>query len=96
MKKALTDFISYSHINLTWFGINFLLCSMPGFAIWMSNPALELKDTTKTYLPIVITLLAMHIIAFGAKIFIYSRVEPKAAEKSDDADKQVLDEVAGS
>ena len=76
MKKALTDFIMYSSINLTWFAFNFLLITMPAFSMWMSSPELELKGVTKSYMPIVLTLNISHVIAFAVKVFIYSRVPP--------------------
>lgn len=36
--KAITDFIVYSSINLTWFAMNFVLCAMPPLCIfWLNN-----------------------------------------------------------
>lgn len=37
MYKALTDFISYSSINLTWFAFNFVCVTMPPLCIYMLN-----------------------------------------------------------
>ena len=33
-KKAVLDFISYAAINLTWFALNFVLCTMPPLCIY--------------------------------------------------------------
>ena len=34
-KKAMLDFISYASVNLTWFALNFVLCTMPPLCIFV-------------------------------------------------------------
>ena len=34
-RKAVLDFISYAAINLTWFALNFVLCTMPPLCIFV-------------------------------------------------------------
>ena len=41
IKKLIQDFITYAAINLSWFNINFLLCSMPLIVMLILNPLLE-------------------------------------------------------
>ena len=34
-KKAMLDFIKYASVNLTWFALNFVLCTMPPVCIFV-------------------------------------------------------------
>lgn len=66
------DFLSYSHYNLVWFSLNFVLCTMPGIAIIFSGGILDdLNGKEHTLLPITLTLWVMHIIAFLTQVYIY-------------------------
>ena len=37
MTKAVTDFVNYASINLTWFSFNFVLCAMPPVCMYILN-----------------------------------------------------------
>ena len=72
MYKALTDFINYSAINLTWFAINFVMVTMPLVSIvllqgdYMVNP-----EASGSYESLVWILWGMHVVAFLFKMRIY-------------------------
>jgi len=76
MKKALTDFITYSSNNLTWFAFNFVLCTMPIVCIIIDNDSLYTPCGTQSYFPILYTLWGMHVVAFMCQITIYKK-DPK-------------------
>lgn len=65
------DFLSYSHFNLVWFSLNFVLCTMPGIAIYVSDEELDMNNKDHTLVPITLTLWIMHIIAFLTQVYIY-------------------------
>ena len=65
MKKVTTDFILYSSNNLTWFAFNFVLITMPPLCWLMDAFSLDKPGATQSYLPILLTLRGMHIIAFA-------------------------------
>ena len=52
--KAMSDFIVYASMNLTWFALNFVICAMPPFCIFWLNKFddLERKRCDGTYAPI--------------------------------------------
>ena len=81
-KKALMDFLSYSHYNLIWFSINFVLCTMPLVALFISNENLYLKGKDQSLVPITLTLWGMHTIVFLCQVFIYQKVEHKDEPKA--------------
>lgn len=70
-KKALMDFLSYSHYNLVWFSLNFVLCTMPAIAIIFTTSDLDMNGKDHTLIPITLTLWIMHIIAFLTQVYIY-------------------------
>jgi len=82
MKKALTDFISYSAYNIAWFAFNFVLCTMPAVCIIIESPEMEEQGKDASYFPILYTLWGMHVIAFIVQIFIYTRA-PKVTDHLD-------------
>ena len=72
MYKALTDFISYSTINLTWFAINFVMVIMPLLSIFLLQADNMVNPGAKgSYEPLIWTLWAMHVLAFGLQRRIY-------------------------
>ena len=73
MKKVLTDFITYSSNNLTWFAFNFVLVTMPPVCILLDDQDLWFAGKTSSYFKIIYTLWGMHILAFICQIFIYKR-----------------------
>mmetsp|Transcript_6940 Transcript_6940/g.9635 ORF Transcript_6940/g.9635 Transcript_6940/m.9635 type:complete len:301 (+) Transcript_6940:496-1398(+) len=82
MKKALTDYVQYSMLNLTWFAINFVTCAMPPVCIWLnSDEALDRAGYDQSFQPVIYTLWAMHLIAFLAQVFIYDTVEKKEEDE---------------
>ena len=96
MKKALTDFISYSSNNLTWFAFNFVLCTMPPICLVLDDPDLWKHKIDDSYKKITYTLWAMHVLAFVCQFFIYKR-SPKDSEKanSEQDDQFKRSDVAG-
>jgi len=76
-KKALMDFLGYSHYNLVWFSLNFVLCTMPMIALWFTDVELDMNFKDHTLVPITITLWVMHIIAFITQAFIYNALPHK-------------------
>ena len=81
IKKLIQDFITYAAINLSWFNINFLLCSMPLIVMLILNPLLEKhyddlhpEDEEKgIQLKWLIWILwVCHMIQFVTKVRIYS------------------------
>ena len=95
MYKALNDFIEYAAINLTWFAFNFVLVTMPPIVIfWLqdekSNVGMAGGDETITdedgeeekgsFVPIMYTLWAMHILHFMFQLRIYMAVEKDSSQ----------------
>ena len=84
MYKALTDFISYSAINLTWFAINFVMVTMPLLSILllqgddMVNP-----EASGSYEPLIWILWGMHMVAFGLQRRIYEPSKESAESAQD-------------
>ena len=77
-KKAIKDFIGYAAINLTWFALNFVLCTMPAFCIFVfPNDGLEIEGNTGSYLSNMYLLWGIHVITFLPKLRIYKINEPK-------------------
>lgn len=71
MYKALTDFIGYSSINLTWFSFNFVLISMPPLCMFvLQTPNQTDEDDKGSYMSVMYTLWAMHVFSF----FIQKRI----------------------
>lgn len=68
--KVLTDFIDYSKQNLTWFSLNYVLCTMPLICILLESATKHKTLHTQSYLPIMYVLWAMH----AANFFIHSLV----------------------
>lgn len=79
MYKAVTDYIIYSSYNLTWFALNFVTCCMPPLCIFGLEGHKYLEGQRKTFLPIMYTLWAMHILCFALQTRIYEYSEPKKA-----------------
>ena len=72
MNKAVTDFIVYAKINLTWFAFNFVMVTLPPICIFTYNTDhLIIHDRNESYIGIVYALWIMHIITFGMKMRIY-------------------------
>ena len=72
MNKAVTDFIVYANINLTWFAFNFVLVTLPAICIFFFNSDfLVMDDRQESYLGIIYTLWSMHMVAFLMKARIY-------------------------
>ena len=72
MSKALNDFIEYATLNLTWFSFNFVLVCMPPILLYaLDSPDLQISSRTQSYIPIMYTLWAMHLIHFAFQIRIY-------------------------
>jgi hypothetical protein len=45
VKKLLTDFIRYAALNLTWFNLNFILCTIPLLVLlWVAPTYSGLED----------------------------------------------------
>ena len=90
MYKALTDFIAYADINLTWFALNFVICIMPAVAIYgLGDFAPIVADAQGSYTPVMLTMWATHIISFAVQLRIYD-VDKKALIESE------AQEAAGS
>jgi len=64
MYKALTDYITYSSYNLTWFALNFVCCLMPPLCIFALEGSNYFEDRSQTFLPIIYVLWAMHVLCF--------------------------------
>lgn len=72
MYKALTDFISYANINLTWFAFNFVICLMPGLCIYgLGQFAPIRQNATGSFTTIMYVLWATHCVSFAAQLRIY-------------------------
>ena len=82
MKKALTDFIAYSHNNITWFSFNFVLCTMPAMCILIDSDSVGMvkPGADGSYYRILYTLWGLHVIAFICQWVIYSR-DPDEVER---------------
>ena len=84
--KAITDFLTYASINLTWFALNFVLSIMAPICIfWLQSSELELEDKEGSYMPIMYTLWGIHFIAFVFKLRVY-KYEPYNEKLSNDDD----------
>ena len=70
------DFISYAAINLTWFALNFVLCTMPPLCIYaFQSDERKIEGSTGSYLSIMYLLWAIHVITLLAKPRIYNVIE---------------------
>ena len=64
MYKRLTDFISYSSINLTWFTINFVMVTMPPLSIFLlQGDKMVNSEATDSYEPLIWILWGMHVVS---------------------------------
>lgn len=103
MYKALTDFIAYADINLTWFALNFVICTMPAVAIYgLGDFAPIVDDAQGSYIPVMLTMWATHIISFAAQLRIYdvdqkdvleSESQVAASENDDGFKKHTTDKL---
>ena len=85
MNKAVTDFIVYANINLTWFAFNFVLVTLPAICIFVyDSDFLVMDDRKESYIGIIYTLWITHMVAFLMKMRIYY---PKQKEFQTDEDK---------
>ena len=72
MNKAVTDFIVYANINLTWFAFNFVLITLPPLCLYAYNfDGLGNINMLDSYEGIMYTLWIMHMITFAMKARIY-------------------------
>lgn len=66
MYKGLTDFISYSSINLTWFSINFVMVTMPPLSLFfLQEDKMVNSQASGSYKPLIWILWGMHLLAFA-------------------------------
>ena len=67
--KAIQDFIVYTSMNLTWFSLNFVLCTMPAVCIfWLNkNETLVRKRYDGSYAPIMYIIWITHMIVLFFK-----------------------------
>lgn len=73
MSKALNDFIEYATLNLTWFSFNFVLCVMPAVSLFgLKSTDLQIPGRTGSFVPIMYTMWAMHVIHFAFQLRIYA------------------------
>ena len=88
MNKAVTDFIVYANINLTWFAFNFVLITLPPLCLYAYNfDGLGKFNMRSSYEGIMYTLWIMHMITFAMKARIYYpklRDEDAIEDNSDD------------
>lgn len=81
MYKALTDFISYANINLTWFALNFVICIMPCLCIYGLGQFGPIREhATGSYTPIMYVLWATHCVSFASQLRIYDVTAQKKDE----------------
>ena len=73
-KKAVSDFVSYAAINLTWFALNFVLCVMPPICIFVlqrKTGGLTLDGKNGSFEPNMYLIWAIHVITFLPKMRIF-------------------------
>ena len=72
-KKAVLDTVNYASINLTWFSLNFVLCTMPPLCIYVMEHQTEgkLNQNTESYIGQMYLLWAVHVITFIPKMRIF-------------------------
>ena len=72
MNKAVTDFIVYANINLTWFAFNFVMTTLPPLCLYAYNfDGLGNLSMLESYEGIMYVLWIMHLITFAIKPRIY-------------------------
>ena len=72
MNKAVTDFIVYADINLTWFAFNFVQITLPPLCLYAYNfDAPGDFNLRESYEGIMYTLWITHMICFAMKTRIY-------------------------
>ena len=72
MNKAVTDFIVYADINLTWFAFNFVQVTLPPLCLYAySHDGLGDFKPLESYETIMYTLWITHMICFATKARIY-------------------------
>ena len=71
MNKAVTDFIVYANINLTWYAFNFVLISLPPICLYGYNFDGLGNFDFESYEGIMYALWFMHLITFAVKPRIY-------------------------
>lgn len=81
VKKLLTDFIKYAELNLTWFNLNFVLCTIPLLVLlWLAPQYESLLDLDVTqkgvkYSTLVWMLWVIHCLQFVTRVQIYKEDE---------------------
>ena len=81
-KKAMLDFIKYAAVNLTWFALNFVLCTMPPVCIYVlqqNTGGLTLEDKDGSFLPNMYLIWAIHVLTFLPKMRIF-KILPQGAD----------------
>ena len=81
-RKAVLDFISYAAINLTWFALNFVLCTMPPLCIFVlqrNTGGLTLEGKDGSFLPNMFLIWAIHVLTFLPKMRIL-KIVPQGAD----------------
>ena len=87
MNKAVTDFIVYANINLTWFAFNFVLVTLPPVCIYVyDSDFLVMDDRKESYLGIIYTLWITHMVAFLMKMRIYYPKQKEFQTEEDNSD----------
>ena len=82
-RKAMLDFITYASVNLTWFALNFVLCTMPPvciFVLQQSTNGLILEGKDGSFLPNMYLIWAIHVLTFLPKMRIFKIVKVGAED----------------